>query len=562
MRRLGAALAALLVVLTATGSLVLTAAAPASAHAILVSSDPTEGRILERAPVEVELRFSETVTPVADAVAVYDAEGDPVASSARARDDLVVVSLDESVAEGTLVLVWRVVSADGHPVGGSLRFSVGAASAAVAEPPQVAATPDDGVVRPPWLLAPLRVLTYVGLLAATGLVVFLLLLLAAGRDDDRPRRRLVGLTRGAALAAGLAAVASLPVVASYQQGGGVGALTSAATWTAVAPTELVTGAGIVLGLLAAVVLLGDGRATGARRVGALAAAAVAVCSPALVGHSRAASPEALVVAADVLHLVAGAVWLGGLVGLAVALPVLARRRGDLAATTLTRFSVAAATVLGVLVVTGSLLGWRIVGSWTALTGTALGLLLLTKVGLALAVVAVAAWNRWSLLPRLRDATRASDRRSGATTVARATAVEAALLVVLLGVTGVLVDSTPDVAEASRAPGEVDPAFTGPHLASLADLEVQAGMSPHTVGPNELTIQVRDATGVPTRTAEPPRVSLATTDLDLGDVELTRIARGTWTADVVLPRPGTWQLQVSLRVSEFENPVSTIDLGVS
>ena len=50
---------------------------------------------------------------------------------------------------------------------------------------------------------------------------------------------------------------------------------------------------------------------------------MAVAAPALTGHTRAAPPVPLSVAADVLHLVAGAVWLGGLVGLALTLPRLA-----------------------------------------------------------------------------------------------------------------------------------------------------------------------------------------------------------------------------------------------
>ena len=67
-----------------------------------------------------------------------------------------------------------------------------------------------------------------------------------------------------------------------------------------------------------------------------------------------------------------------------------------------------------LVVAGSFLAWRIAGSWGALLDTGYGALLLVKVLLVAVAVAIAAWNRFSVLPRLRDAARRSDeaRRGG------------------------------------------------------------------------------------------------------------------------------------------------------
>ena len=57
-------------------------------------------------------------------------------------------------------------------------------------------------------------------------------------------------------------------------------------------------------------------------------AGLAVWSPALVGHTRAYEPVSLLVLTDALHLSAGAVWLGGLVGLVVVLPSLAGRERE------------------------------------------------------------------------------------------------------------------------------------------------------------------------------------------------------------------------------------------
>ena len=37
--------------------------------------------------------------------------------------------------------------------------------------------------------------------------------------------------------------------------------------------------------------------------------------------------------------------------------------------------------------------------------------------------------------------------------------------------------------------------------------------------------------------------------------------GSYTAEVVLPSAGTWRLQISLRTSEFDNPVTTLEFTV-
>ena len=66
---------------------------------------------------------------------------------------------------------------------------------------------------------------------------------------------------------------------------------------------------------------------------------------------------------------------------------------------MSRFSTLAAGVLAALVATGSFMAWRIVGSWDGLVSTDYGRLLLVKIGVALVAVAIAAVNRFVLLPR-------------------------------------------------------------------------------------------------------------------------------------------------------------------
>ena len=127
--------AALLGLIAIVAMLVLGPAGPASAHATLISTDPAEGTVLEAAPDRIGFTFSESVLGVPDGVKVFDAQGEPVESSSAVSGRQLDVTLAEEVGDGTLVVVWRVVSEDGHPITGSLSFSVGAQSATVTRPP-------------------------------------------------------------------------------------------------------------------------------------------------------------------------------------------------------------------------------------------------------------------------------------------------------------------------------------------------------------------------------------------------------------------------------------------
>ncbi len=555
-RRTGARLAAAWLAVGAIVALfVLGTAAPASAHATLISTDPAEGAVLPTAPEQIRLTFNEPVSAVPDGVRVFDDRGADVPASAKASGAELTITLDGEVGPGSLVVAWRIVSLDSHPVSGSLTFAIGAPSATVAPPP-VAVETGATTPSPPLSLTIARWAGYGGLFLAVGLVAFTVLFLPGGQATDRSRRRLVTTARAGAVVAAVGWLVALPLGVVYQFGGSVGSLASGATWAALATTEYVVTAAVVSGVVGAVWLLGRGDPGRRRGIAAVIAGTVAVCAPALTGHTRATTPEALAVGVDMLHLVAVTVWLGGLVALALVLPDLAAR-GTVGAEVLARFSGVAAAVLAVLVVTGAVLTWRVVGTWSELVESGYGQLLLAKILTALVAVGIAAWNRWSLLPVLQRAVRRRDRRAGARPIARATAAEAGVLVVVLLLTGFLVDKSPE-AEASIAAAAPEPEVAS---VSLGDVEVEATVSSPATGPSTVTIEMADAAGAPFEGYEAPSLKLSSDDVDLGYLPVESLAPGRYAAEAVFPSPGTWELQVSLRIDEFENPVGTLDFEV-
>jgi copper resistance protein C len=130
--------------LTVLWALLLLLGSPALAHTSLLSSTPVDGAQLDAAPAAVELVFSEPVNPELVTVVVSTAAGTARQSGAPLVSDAVVsqpvVPLTES---GEYVVAYRVVSADGHPVTGQVRFALALPTPAPTPtaPPSVTAQP-------------------------------------------------------------------------------------------------------------------------------------------------------------------------------------------------------------------------------------------------------------------------------------------------------------------------------------------------------------------------------------------------------------------------------------
>jgi putative copper export protein/mono/diheme cytochrome c family protein len=141
-------------------------------------------------------------------------------------------------------------------------------------------------------------------------------------------------------------------------------------------------------LAGAVLLAGDGGSRPRSIAGALLAAA-ALGLPLAAGHAAAAGRPGLALL-GAAHVVAAACWIGGLLPLLLALrqnPQAARRFGAL--------GVAAVAVLAV---TAAAQAWALVGDLPRLVGTEYGRVVLLKTALLLALLVLAGFNRWRLVP--------------------------------------------------------------------------------------------------------------------------------------------------------------------
>ncbi|OWA11262.1 hypothetical protein B9W68_15700 [Streptomyces sp. CS227] len=390
----------LLAVLLA-GLAVLAGAGSAGAHAALTGSDPQQDSVVEQAPKEVSLTFSEQIAVDEDAIRVLDPAGNRVDTEETPRSlgsggAQYAVKLRAGLPDGTFTVAYQVVSADSHPVAGAFTFSIGAPSETSAAVPDQAS--GGGAVGALYGIA--RYLSYAGFTLLVGGAAFVLVCWPRGAGV-RPMQRLVAFSWVGLTAATLA---MLLLRGPYAGSGKLGDVFDLEVLGGVLETK--TGAALVSRLLllaAAALFVAVLFGAYARRedpkerrdltfglaIGGTVVAAGLAATWAMSEHASTGLQAGVAMPVDVLHLLAVAAWLGGLTALLVAL----YRGPAVERAAVQRFSRVAFGSVVVLALTGLYQSWRQVGSWSALTGTSYGQLLLVKIGLVALLVAVAGLSR-------------------------------------------------------------------------------------------------------------------------------------------------------------------------
>ncbi len=400
-------------------ALVVAFAAPASAHATLLSTDPTNGGIYDKAPTAVTLRFSESVEVSLGGIRVYTGDQDRVVTGSpehpEGRGSTVSVSLPK-LDKGTYVVTWRVTSADSHPVEGAYTFQVGSkATLSDKNAKGLAASllAKTGGSRTVGVVYGIdRALLYGGLALLIGGATFLVVAWPRGRDNRR--------------------------AASFVWGGWIAVVATTALGIAL---EGVYAAGLTLDKIFDTTVLGDVLDTRYGRVALVRLALLVVAfpllrlllhrhpssehplrvwwkvlallvglgiavTPGIAGHASTGIQTGLAIPADMVHVAGMAVWLGGL--LVLGFVVMPRRDLREMEQVVPRFSVLGMGAIVALVVSGAYQAWRQVGSIDELKSTDYGRLLIAKLVAFSALVVAAAFSREVVNRRFRHRTGGDD----------------------------------------------------------------------------------------------------------------------------------------------------------
>ncbi|HEV7896829.1 MAG TPA: copper resistance protein CopC [Planosporangium sp.] len=587
-------------------------AGPASAHAALLQSDPQSAAVLASSPGEVVLTFSEPVRIVPGKSHIIGPDGrraesgDPKTQGSQLR-----IPMRQTTERGTYLISFRVVSADSHPISGSIPFSIGAPSAN-APSATTSGAPTDRLVTS--LLAGARYAGYAGLVLVTGPALFLSMLWPRRLSRRGPMRMIM-------VGVGLVAASSLAeqyLQAPYHAGTGLfGA--SAADLREVFNSQYGAAHLVRIGVIAALMVLlplfvraagGAARAGWTDRALVAILAVVGLATWPVSGHPAATSVPVLTTVADAAHLGAMAVWLGGLVTLVGFL----LRRADARelAAILPVWSRWAMTAVSVLVIAGTAQALVSLGSLRGLYATSYGRLLLFKIGVLAGVLVVAWYSRRLTLGPLRGADAQTQPHTdevepagvrlvgsgaeGAATAGnrtvmrvvppveddagdadetdadggfevsrrrlrRSVLLELAGTAVVLALASALVQTTPARAALEQVNSRASSEYTTTLNTKLYSLQVQ--LEPKRTGPNTIHLYAFASDGgAPLEIKEwKATADLPAQGIEPVDVPVLPIAGNHAVAQAQLSTPGTWQLRFTLRTTDIDAATVVADVPI-
>ena len=473
-------------------------AIPASAHVDFVGSTPANISTVDGPVTRIVLEYSGAADPIDDDFLIEDASGasQPIASVGNDGDTKVVVTSVNALPPGRNKVSWALRGADGHKMTGTISFTVAAGTSAsttstvnaapstspgqtveadltqsVASQTNSASSNTD---RAEMVATAGRWLVYVMILFTVGSLAYLVLV---HRGTRREGRRIVFLIRRSAILVIIGSTIEWLAQLAISGSGSITDVVSPSAWGELLSTAFalgtvcrIIGAALVLRFVPIEVvaedpidfadlddydIFGDVAGPGSTSIAvvsepetrlarvrvesgplAFVGALLLVVSESFIGHTASVEPRALVLVSDAVHMMAAAIWVAGVWLLAWTLWQRKHRGEPLDAQLVSmRFSVTATWALVAVAISGTALGWAILGSLDRLFTTEFGRMLMVKVALVAVIGGIGLHNRRTLIPAL-------ERPGIDVRFFRTIIIESALFAAVLVVTAYLVVANP------------------------------------------------------------------------------------------------------------------------
>ena len=497
------------IVFVAIACVLCAPATMASAHAVLDNSVPTSGATLEDTPLQIVLDFDESVESSLGYIKLFSSSGKRVqlpAVKADASDASIVRVVPPTLAQDSYVAVYRVISADGHPVEGAITFRVGAGAVSnLASVIETALQDSETSNAVKIAMALMRFISYIAISIVLAGIFFLL-------GSDAPRK---GLNRAVVLAGSVLGLSTALLYLLH------GMNASGGTWGQIANVSVVKDvfatqvgeslfARIVVSFLLVSVVARWGKFV------AVFAFATLPFTYAFAGHAAVDSPAALTIALLALHVAAVGVWCGGLILLIFV--------KDIRTTSIVEwFSQRAAVLIAVVVATGVVQALLLMDGIGNLTKTSYGKALIAKVCVVGIMLICAAIVR---------------RRFYESGVSRLRAVLCAEVVVGL----VVLSITSGMVAASPRPTVSNAPFSTALV--QGDVIANITISPPRVGESEMHVIVSPPNGsLDPVLAIKARFSLVSGSVPPIQAELNAVGPNHFVGYIQFVYPGEWKVDV-------------------
>jgi len=498
----------------------------ASAHAILESSSPAPSELLASSPKEIRLDFDEQVEATLGDIRIYDSEQREVSikKTVRSSSDVSVVTAGvPTLKNGVYVVVWRVVSADGHPVTGAFPFEIGTkstgTSAALLEEVLNRTETTSPLGNP---MSTLRLLGFLGLILLIGCVSLL------WRSPLLGNARVRKTLRYSSVFIAVSSLGLLLMQGPYTAGKSWGSLFDSVLIGDVLQTRL--GLALFIRSICAlawgvIALTASASVTRRWRISVIATSVVTIATYANSGHQSAGTLPGIFVPLDMIHLAAISTWVGALLVL-----VVVSRDSDVEIEA-TRFSRMATWSMPLVVLTGVVQGLHLLGGISTITETNFGKLLLVKTVLVGGVVVFGSKARGKL------------QLGGFSSIAKVIKWESTLVVLVLAVTSLMVAQSPN----STTPTSVSFSVTKVQNSIVAELSVV----PAVVGAAEVHVVLSPPGGSlsPAKSVT-VQFDLPSRNIPPVPVTMTEIGPNHWIGIVQFPFSGAWNMKA--RVSPATN----------
>ena len=510
------------------GAVVAVSAEVVEAHAGLKSSEPAASSVLEQAPKEIALNFGEAVEVSFGSIRLFDSNSQlivlptPKYGVLDGAVDAKTVRVEIPELEpGSYLVVWRVVSADSHPVQGAFAFQIGTRGLDLADLGEEILASSNTPASVRLMMGLARWLSFLGVMVLVGAMLLAIRVVGISRID-----KIIFVAWMVAL---VGSVFVLLLQAPYALGQAMSVSEIFGSVDDVLQTRLGTWLAVRGAILMVFLLLIWRRDLHQKSIYRMLASLAGIglfATFSISGHPGMREFSVLSIGTDIVHFLCVSAWMGGL----VTLVLLGREWQGKSPRVISWFSFTATISMPIMVATGVAQAWRMMEGFQNIFSTTYGIVLSVKV--LLVVVAIAAGTR---ARQLFKSKKVEQQDLKEIKFSKTIVVESMIGIVVLAVTAVLV-SVPPLSVSGAAPFEA----TVVQANVIADIRV----TPARVGEVEVHVVLSPPGGALQSIEEATaRISLVAEEIPAIPIDVQLVGTNHFQAALLVPRAGDWLLEI-------------------